>query len=382
VIAHDGTPMDRRQPQDIHVPLYNNAIGPGAARVVHYRFKVPADAKGSVTLSASADYRKFSRDYSIFVHGKDALDLPVTRISTDSVTLPVAPAPEGTLAADVKRGNPDWPERGWIRWNDYGIGLLLQGDLRGASAAFTKVAELAKDKPDGPLNLARAKIQEGDLPAAKAALAEAETRRPGWPKTAYFRSLASKEEGRLDDALADLERVDAKFPKDRVVLNQRARVLYLAGRYADALPFIDRVLAIDGEDLAAHYNAMLCLKALGRAEEAALEEKWYRFYKDDESSRAVLAEYRRAHPFDNRESLPIHVHDEAVPAKAVEPPWLAEIGPKGYAYKAAVPPKELVLKDDRPVGAPRPFARPGSPRTAAGNKAAASIPVAVIQIRE
>ena len=54
VIAHDGTAMDRRQPQDIHVPLYNNAIGPGAARVVHYRFKVPADAKGSVTLSAAA----------------------------------------------------------------------------------------------------------------------------------------------------------------------------------------------------------------------------------------------------------------------------------------------------------------------------------------
>ena len=55
VIAHDGTAMDRRQPQDIHVPLYNNAIGPGAARVVHYRFKVPADAKGSVTLSAGGE---------------------------------------------------------------------------------------------------------------------------------------------------------------------------------------------------------------------------------------------------------------------------------------------------------------------------------------
>jgi len=382
VIAHDGTPMDRRQPQDIHVPLYNNTIGPGAARVVHYRFKVPADAERFVTLSAAANYRKFSRDYSIFVHGKDAVPLPVTRISADTVTLPVAPAPDGILSADVKRGNPDWPERGWIRWNDYGIGLLLQGDLRGASTAFAKVAEVAKDKPDGPLNLARAKIQEGDLPAAKLALAEAETRRPGWPKTAYFRSLASKEEGRLDDALADLERVDKKFPKDRVVLNQRARVLYLAGRYADALPFIDRVLAIDSEDLAAHYNAMLCLKALGRAEEAAAEEKWYRFFKDDESSRAVLADYRRTHPYDNRESLPVHVHDEPTPAKAEPPTWIAEIGPKGYVYKGAIPPNEMVLHDDRPAGAPRPFARPEAPRTATGQKAAKTIPVAAIQIPE
>jgi tetratricopeptide (TPR) repeat protein len=244
------------------------------------------------------------------------------------------------------------------------------------------VAEIAKDKPDGPLNLARAKIQEGDLPAAKLALADAETRRPGWPKTAYFRSLASKEEGRLDDALADLERVDKKFPKDRVVLNQRARVLYLAGRYADALPFIDRVLAIDGEDLAAHYNAMLCLKALGRAEEAAAEEKWYRFFKDDESSRAVLADYRRTHPYDNRESLPVHVHDEPTPAKAEPPSWIAEIGPKGYVYKGAIPPNEMVLHDDRPAGAPRPFARPEAPKTATGQKAAKTVPVAVIQIPE
>ena len=244
------------------------------------------------------------------------------------------------------------------------------------------MAEIAKDKPDGPLNLARAKINEGDLPAAKLALAEAEARRPGWPKTAFFRSLVSKEEGRLDDALADLERVDRKFPKDRVVLNQQARVLYLAGRYADALPFIDRVLAIDGEDLAAHYNAMLCLKALGRAEEAAAEEKWYRFFKDDEASRAVLAEYRRTHPYDNRESLPIHVHDEPVPAKAVEPPWIAEIGPKGYEYKGAVPPNEMVLHDDRPAGAPRPFARPETPKTAKGKNAAKTVPVAAIQIPE
>ena len=377
VIAHDGTAMDRRQPQDIHVPLFNNFIPPGAARTVHYRFKVPADATGSITLSAAFNYRKFSRDYSIFVGGKDAPELPITKISGDSVTLPVAPAPAGTLAKDVKRGNPDWPEKQWIRWNDYGIGLLLQGDLKGASAAFTRVAELAPALPDGPLNLARCKLQEGDLPATKAALAESEKRRPGWGKTQVFRALVSKEEGRLDDALADLDRVLAKFPKDRFVLNQKARTLYLAGKYAEALPSIDAVLAIDGEDLAAHYNAMLCLKALGRADEAAAEEKWYRFFKDDESARALLADYRIKHPFDNRESLPVHVHDEAVPAKAEPPSWLAEIGPKGYEYKAYAPKGEMVLKDDRPQGAPRPFARPGTPKQAGGKGAAVPVALAV-----
>lgn len=382
VIAHDGSAMDRRQPQDIHVPLFNNFIPPGAARTVHYRFTVPKDATGSVTLLAAFNYRKFSRDYSIFVGGPNAPEIPVTRISADSVTLPVAPAAGATLAADVKRGNPDWPERPWIRWNDYGIGLFLQGDLKAASYAFQKVADLAADKPDGPLNLARCKLQEGDLPAAKVALAESERRRPGWGKTQIFRALVSKEEGRLDDALADLDRVLVKFPKDRFVLNQKARILYLAGRYAEALAPIDKVLASDGEDLAAHYNAMLCLKALGRTEEAALEEKWYRFFKDDESARALLADYRIAHPFDNRESLPVHVHDDAQPVKAEPPVWLAEIGPKGYAYKGYAPKGEMVLKDDRPAGAPRPFARTETPKTAAGKRAAGSAPVAVIQIPE
>ncbi|MGA7992201.1 MAG: multiheme c-type cytochrome [Thermoanaerobaculia bacterium] len=394
VIAHDGSPMDRRQPQDIHVPLFNNFIPPGAARTVHYRFTVPAKTTGSIRLSAAVNYRKFSRDYSIFVGGKDAPELPTTRISTDSVTLPVLGNPNGASPDDgasptrvapalarlpAIRGNPDFPDRQWVRWNDYGIGLLLQGDLKGASAAFRMVADLAREMPDGPLNLARCKVQEGDLPAAKAALAESERRRPGWGKTQFFRSLVSKEEGRLEDALADLDRVLAKFPKDRTVLNQKARVLYLAGRYADALPSIDAVLVIDGEDLAAHYNAMLCLKALGRAEEAAAEEQWYRYHKDDESARALLAEYRIAHPYDNRESLPVHVHGEATPAQADPPAWLAEIGRNGYAYKGYAPKGEMVLKDDRPRGAARPFARPGPPARQAGTKekAAAGVPVAI-----
>jgi tetratricopeptide (TPR) repeat protein len=177
----------------------------------------------------------------------------------------------------------------------------------------------------------------------------------------FFRALVSKEEGRLDDALADLANLDKKFPKDRVALNQRARVLYLAGRYEEALPFIDRILAIDDEDLAAHYNAMLCLKALGRRGEADAEEAWYRYHKEDEAARAVTASWRQAHPFDNRESLPIHVHDEARPVFPAPPAWLPEIGPKGYAYKGLAPANEMVLHDDRPKGAPRPFARPKPP---------------------
>src|SRR5205807_1245286 len=52
------------------------------------------------------------------------------------------------------------------RWNDYGIGLLLQGDLRAAEAAFMNVVAMDPGYADGPVNVARARLQEGEVDAA------------------------------------------------------------------------------------------------------------------------------------------------------------------------------------------------------------------------
>ena len=54
------------------------------------------------------------------------------------------------------------------RWNDWGIGLLLQGDLKGAEYAFLQVTEAEPGYADGWLNVARALIQEGETDAAQA----------------------------------------------------------------------------------------------------------------------------------------------------------------------------------------------------------------------
>jgi hypothetical protein len=327
VIDDSGEHMDRRQPQDIRVPLYNNGIGPGAARVVHYRVRVPDDARGAITLSAGTHYRKFSRDYTTFSLGAAHPPLPVTTLASDSVTLSLegAPLPAGEGAG--VRGNSD-PL--WLRWNDYGIGLFLQGDLKGAARAWTHVEELARDKADGPLNRARAEIAEGRLADAKASLEEAERRKPGWGKTAFFRAIVAKDEGRLDDAEKDLKAVLEKFPLDRVAWNNLGGVYWLAGRFPDALDAYGRTLAIDPEDLNAHYNRMRVYRALGDKKNAALADAAYRKYKDDETIRAIAGDFRLRNPWANRESLPIHVHEEAQPPPAAVPAWVAGIGPKGY----------------------------------------------------
>ena len=327
VIDESGGHMDRRQPQDIRVPLYNNAIGPGAARVVHYRMTVPKDARGSVTLSAGTHYRKFTRDYATFSLGAAHPSLPVTTLASDAVTLAVGRPPASGLATSAPRGNPD-PL--WLRWNDYGIGLFLQGDLKGAAAAWTRVTELAPDKPDGPLNRARAEIAEGRLRDARESLAEAERRRPGWGKTAFFRAVVSKDEGRLADAETDLLAVLDKFPLDRVAWNNLGLVYWLDGRFREAIAAYEKTLAIDPEDLNAHYNLMRVYRATGDRKNAEIHDAAYRKFKEDESIRAVPGKFRLDNPFANRESLPIHVHAEAVPPPASAADWVASIGPKGY----------------------------------------------------
>ncbi|HYB54085.1 MAG TPA: tetratricopeptide repeat protein [Thermoanaerobaculia bacterium] len=336
IVDHNGDHMDRRQPQDIHVPLFNNAIGPGAARVVHYRLTVPRDAKESITLSAGVQYRKFSRDYTTFSLGAASPSLPVTTLAKDEVRLRVGPLTPPLSAGAGKResaapasprGNTDPP---WLRWNDYGIGLFLQGDYRGAARAWTKTAELAPDKPDGPLNRARAEIAEGRLSDARQSLAQAEAIRPGWGKTAFFRAALEKDEGRLSEAEKDLRDVLEKFPLDRVAWNNLGTVLWLAGKYPEAIAAFGRTLAIDPEDLTAHYNLMRVYRAMGHASKAAFHEAEYRKYKDDETARALAADLRRRDPWANRESQPIHVHSEAEPPPAAPAAWVSAIGPKGY----------------------------------------------------
>src|SRR6266540_2124887 len=353
VVDHEGAHMDRRQPQDIHVNMYNNGIPPGAARVVHYRVRVPENARGSIELTAGVHYRKFTRDYTSFSLGGASPSLPVTTLASDTIDLPVRGTGRepghGKREAKV-RGNSDKP---WLRWNDYGIGLFLQGDLKGAARAWTRVAELAPDKPDGLLNRARAEISEGRLEDAKRSLMEAERRRPGWGKTAFFRSIVAKDEGRLDDAERDLQDVLSKFPLDRVAWNNLGSIEWLAGRYPRAIEAYQKTLAIDSEDLNAHYNLMRVYRVLGDRSKAAFHEAEYRRYKEDETGRALAADYRRDNPWDNREPLPIHVHAEAQPPPAPAPSWVSSISPTGYLtdmgyLTRAHPPIVREVRDSRP----------------------------------
>jgi tetratricopeptide (TPR) repeat protein len=332
-----GNPINKRNAWQARSVLYVRLIPPGAADVAHYRLRIPKDARGPLKVTVKLHYRKFAHYYTHYAYagtpvagsaGTDHDSREYSFVKTNIPTnvsgaikheipdLPIVTLASAEAALAVGPGEPEWKplvdKRDRERWNDWGIGLLLQGDLKGAEYAFLRVTEAEPEYADGWLNVARALIQEGQTEAAKPFLAEARKRNPGLGRIDFFQAMVQKADGDYDAALASLRRVAGQYPRDRVVLNQIGRLLFLKRDYRSAIEALERVLGVDPEDVQAHYNLMLAWRGLGDGEKAAREEKLFRRFKADESSQTVTAKPRLLSPEDNNERQSIHDH-ESVP---------------------------------------------------------------------
>jgi len=337
MLDEHGNVVNKRNAWATRSVAYVRLIPPGAADTVHYRLRVPKDCGESLTVKARLNYRKFAwwntqwafagvrdpehRGYSLSPGHDDGRwvftgdtsgvsgqvkaipDIPITVMDEAQATIRVLPkeAPEPKTAPLLDASVRE-------RWNDYGIGLLLQGDLKGAEAAFLKVTRMEPSYADGWVNVGRARLTEGNLEGAEEALRTALERDPGLAKTHFFLGTALKQSGRLDEGLEHLQRAAALYPGDRVVRNQIGRVLFLKRQYRDAIAELKTVLAIDPEDLQAHYNLMLSYQGVGDSEMAKRHEALYRRFKADESSQTITGPYRKLHPLDNNERQAVHEH--------------------------------------------------------------------------
>jgi tetratricopeptide (TPR) repeat protein len=99
-----------------------------------------------------------------------------------------------------------------------------------------------------------------------------------------------------------------------VVLNQLGRVLFLKRQFKEAVAEFEKVLAIDPEDLQAHYNLMLSYQGIGDSAAAARERTLYERFKADEAAQAITGPYRQLHADDNNERQQIHEHGAAAPS--------------------------------------------------------------------
>jgi Flp pilus assembly protein TadD len=340
LIDEHGNPINKRNAWAARSVAYVRLIPPGAADTIHYRVQIPEDAGDRIYLKAKVNYRKFawwntqwayagvrdpadknpsvsaSHDDGKWVFTGDTSrvsgsvkaipDIPTTVMAQNEASLRVLPR-----GAALPEAAPVMDPTVRERWNDYGIGLLLQGDIKNAEATFLKVTKMEPSYADGWVNVGRARVQEGNMTGAEEVLRQALRIDPELAKTHFFLATALKSLGRYDDAIEHLKIANAKYPRDRVVLNQLGRVLFLKRQYKDAIGAFTGVLGIDPEDLQAHYNLMLCYQGLGDAQSAARERTLYERFKADESSQSITGPYRQLHADDNNERQQIHEHATA-----------------------------------------------------------------------
>ncbi len=388
-----GRRIDKRNVWAIRGVAYAKVIPPGAADVVHYRLKVPKDIGKRVTLTAKLNYRKFDWFNNFFMyagrtaaepspeltsaaykagktgnpyvtdaavptglgrgkttgsvgHGFDDREfyfdanldtvsglvkevpvLPITTLCENRVTLPVVgekDAPETPVVPRDEKADR-------IRWNDYGIGLLLQGDLRNAANAFTLATKLSPKWPEAWVNIGRVKQAERDTAAAQTAFQRAFALYDAKPtpmtkyqkaRTQNFFAQSQFDSGELEAALATLAQVREVFPDDRGVRNLTGTILFRLGRYEEACEHFKHSLEVEPEDIAAHYNLMRCYRAKGDLKTASVHEALYKRFKADETSTKLSGIYRASHPADNNLAQPIHEIGDLI--SHPKPKWLLD----------------------------------------------------------
>ncbi len=347
-IDEHGNPINKRNAWASRAVVYVKLIPPGAADTVHFRMHVPENAGEKITLHSKLNYRKFQwwntqfmfagkqgpvegnvevtpayDDRKVTFDGdlsdvsskaKGIPNLPIVVVAEDTKTVRVLPH-----SAKAPEPETSWSRDDWTRWNDFGIGLFLQGDLKGAEQAFTKITEMDPQNPDGWTNVGRVRVQEGNTEGAKEVLLKALALKPGLARANFFYGRVLREEGKYDEAAKVLQAVLAQFPQDRVVRNELGRVLFLQKRYADAVAEFQKTLAIDPEDLQANYNLMLCYTGLGDEAKSNAHKDRYMRFKADEAAQALTGAYRKKHPEDNNERQAVHEHVSVALDKTAEP---------------------------------------------------------------
>jgi len=331
MLDRDGNRIDRRNPQNIFTPLYNNQIPPGAGYVVHYSFTVPEEVTAPLTFDVKLNYRKFDTIYMNYVFApgwsngqpfRVTNDLPIRLIAADRITFPI----EG-ISVTVSNEPSKIPP--WQRWNDYGIGLLNKGDrgsekgeLIQSSHAFSQVEKLGRF--DGPINLARVYYKEGRLDDAVEALQRAAKSDPPAPRwtVAWFNGLVNKQNGYLDKAITEFRSIlEDRYPEldqrgfdfslDYEVINELGQTLFerakmergeankaaREGFLRQAVERFKKTLSIDAENVPAHYNLALIYEQLGDSKLAAEHRALHERYRVDDNARdRAVTIARRANP--------------------------------------------------------------------------------------
>ncbi|HUX43373.1 MAG TPA: multiheme c-type cytochrome, partial [Terracidiphilus sp.] len=194
------------------VLAYNNTIQSGRSQLVRYRFRLPKAITGNISLTATVKYRRFNQRFLDYAFDQKHYPEPVVDMASQTRTFNIG------LNKPTTPGPDENPE--WMRWNNYGIGLLDGQQYQASVAAFEHVATLRPDYADAYTNMAVVEIVWERYQDAGANLQKALALLPGDPRALYYRALVERNAGKNQEAINDFKGVLAKYPRSKDALRE------------------------------------------------------------------------------------------------------------------------------------------------------------------
>lgn len=304
LVKADGNFNDKHHIWRTRTFAQNNQIQSGRSDVARYQFKVAENLNGAMHLTARVRYRRFTRVFSDYSLGK-SVDYPIVTMATAEYLMRIGQNQPVPVDPNNKSAVPDWR-----RWNNYGIAALDQRQYPVAIEAFSRAAELdEKYRPMALINRAMANIELEQYDEAAAILDGVVKANPNLARALFQQARIFEKRGQLDQAEANIRQVLAMFPRDRMSLQQLGELCKIKRDYDGALDCFQKILAIDPEDVGAHYNLMLIYRKVGRTDDARREAKIFADLKDDPGALSLANQFLHKHPEMSNESVYWHVHD-------------------------------------------------------------------------
>lgn len=299
-VTANGEFVDNHKVWTIHSVAYDNTVQAGRSTLVRYEFRIPADAKGPLTVTAKVNYRHLRQSYLNNIFGKDHPAYPVVELSSRTRTLNLG---ENPVTQPDRKDNPDW-----MRWNNYGIACLDQFQYADAVDAFTEVVRLRPDYADGYTNIGLTNILWEKYGSARMDLEKALAIDPNSARALYYMGLVERREANPNAALADLLKVVARYPRSRDARRELGVTYYQLHQLQEARAQFEALQSIDPDDVAAHYNLAILYSRMGMKTEAAEQAALFATKKIDPGAPTYSLDYIRAHPEIAVEGTPWHVH--------------------------------------------------------------------------
>jgi tetratricopeptide (TPR) repeat protein len=301
-VDSSGEFVDNHRVFAIHSVAYDNTVQAGRSALVRYQFRLPADIKGPIEITARVNYRHLRQSYLNNVFGKDHPLYPVVELASRTRVLNVGD--NQPVQAD-SHDNPDW-----MRWNNLGIGYLDQLQYSDAVDAFNEVVKLRSDYADAYTNIALTEIQWEKYDSARASLQRALALSPTSARALYYSALLERRAGHSDAELADLLEVVRQYPQSRDARRELGITYYRHDDNQHAMEQFEALQAIDPDDLAAHYNLAILYRRAGMKDKAAEQQAMFTTKRFDPASPTYSLSFLRRHPEISIESIPWHMHTD------------------------------------------------------------------------